>query len=119
VSRLGGQNEEYFGSMADERVEAVSRLWRAHVQASFPPRLRGAEVAGVEMILLDADIAGCMGVWLDNGGRLDAGRRAVVASCLGKLNLILPLLVDQEADYYHRLRDIAALVGSELAAADG
>jgi hypothetical protein len=105
--------------MADERVEAVSRLWRAHVQAPFPPRQRGAEIAGVEMILLDADIAGCVCVWLDRSGQLDARRRSVIASCLDKLNLVLPLLVDQEADYYRRLRDLAALVCGESATADG
>jgi hypothetical protein len=45
-------------------------------------------------------------VWLDNGGRLDAGRRVVLASCLHRLDAVLPLLNDQPADYYGQLRDL-------------
>jgi hypothetical protein len=32
------------------------------------------------MVLLDADTAGCVSVWLNNNGRLGAWRRTVIAT---------------------------------------
>ncbi|MEU5721015.1 hypothetical protein [Micromonospora sp. NPDC047738] len=101
---------DYAGLPADQRIEAVARLWEAHLRAPFPPRLRGLDIAGVEMILLDADIAGCVSVWLDSNGQLDDWRRTAVASCLRQLDLVQPLLAGQEAAYYRRLRDLAELI---------
>ena len=40
------------------------QLWDEHCRAPFPDRLRGMEIAGVDMVLLDADIAGCVTTWL-------------------------------------------------------
>ena len=97
--------------MADQRHQMVARLWEAHLQAQFPARLRGAEVVGVEMILLDADTAGCVKSWLDNHGQLDARRQDVIASCLNELNRVVAILTDHdEAAYYNRLRELAALI---------
>jgi hypothetical protein len=119
VPVLCGESKGVRGLMADERRERVAWLWEAHRRAPFPPRLRGAEIAGVDMTLLDADTAGCVSVWLDNNGRLDTQRRTVIASCLGKLNIVLPLLADpQEADYYRRLRDVADLICNESTTAE-
>ncbi|SCF93947.1 hypothetical protein GA0115280_120052 [Streptomyces sp. Cmuel-A718b] len=44
----------------DELEAAVSHLWREHQQAPFPAGLRGAERADIDLVLLDADIAGCV-----------------------------------------------------------
>jgi hypothetical protein len=100
--------------MNNERLQAVAQLWEAHMQAPFPARLRGAEIAGVDMVLLDADTAGCVKTWLDNNGRLDAWRRDVIASCLDELNRVTPHLADQdEAAYYNRLRELAVLLCSD------
>ncbi|MFF7212848.1 hypothetical protein ACFZAU_20280 [Streptomyces sp. NPDC008238] len=42
-----------------EHRRTVNRLWQEHRRAPFPPGLRGAEPAGVAMVLLDATVAGC------------------------------------------------------------
>lgn len=46
--------------MAEDRLAAVARLREAHLQAPFPRRLYGEDVAGVEMVMLDSDVAGCV-----------------------------------------------------------
>lgn len=51
--------------------DSVQRLWDEHCDAPFPARLGGQEIAGVEMVMLDADIAGCVQTWLANKGQLD------------------------------------------------
>jgi hypothetical protein len=101
--------------MTDGRIEAVAALWTAHLQAPFPPRLRGAEIAGIDMVLLDADTAGCVSTWLNHHGQLDPWRQAVIAACLAELNTVLPQLDGIDADYYRRLRELAALICSPRA----
>jgi hypothetical protein len=97
--------------MNNERLQAVAQLSEAHLHAPFPARLRGAEIASVDMILLDADTAGCVKTWLDNNGRLDTRRREVITSCLDRLDRVLPHLADQDdAAYYNRLRGLAVLL---------
>jgi hypothetical protein len=49
----------------DDRMTAVARLREAHGDAAFPDRLRSADIAGVEMVMLDADVAACVGIWPD------------------------------------------------------
>lgn len=91
----------------------VSRLWAAHVRAEFPPRLRGEELAGVDMVMLDADIAGCVVTWRACHGSLDEGRRQLMGRLLQDLDRVLPLLSDeQECAYYRRLRRLLELVAT-------
>lgn len=92
--------------------EAVAaRRWRDHLRAAFPAGLRGAERAGVDMVLLDAYVAGCVSTWLNNGGALDTDRHRILRDCIADLDQVLPLL--DEADgvhYFQHLRGLAQLV---------
>jgi hypothetical protein len=88
--------------------DSVQRLWDEHSDAPFPARLRGEEIAGVEMVMLDADIAGCVQSWLANNGQLDEHRKEILRSCLDDADRVLPLLQDDgEREYYERLRRLA------------
>jgi hypothetical protein len=64
------------------------------------------------MVLLDAQTAGCVSTWLNNRGHLDPWRQTVIAACLDQLDAVLPRLDGPEADYYRRLRHVAALIGA-------
>jgi hypothetical protein len=91
-------------------IDEGRRLWDEHMSAPFPSRLRGEEIDGVEMVLLDADIAGCVSTWLGNHGRLDEQRQGVLKSCLDDLARVLPLLDDvEEHAYYERLGVVGRL----------
>ena len=90
--------------------DEVERLWDEHLGAPFPDGLAGEEIAGVDIVMLDADIAGCVVTWLGNRGRLDEGRKAVLAKCLDDLDSVLPLLQNESArEYYEQLRQLAQL----------
>ena len=100
--------------------EEARRLWDEHRSAPFPDRLRGLEIEGVEMVMLDADIAGCIDTWLGRKRRFSAGpprtarplderRRGVLRECLAELDRVVPLLLDDEQKYYERLRRLAQL----------
>lgn len=96
-----------------EPEAAVARLWQEHLRARFPAALRGAELAGVDMVLLDADIAGCVSVWLNNGRTLDTERLGTLRDCIADLDQILPLLNEPEdRRYYQRLHQLALFVSA-------
>jgi hypothetical protein len=97
------------GRMPD-RLGAVAELWEAHTQTAFPGRLRGADVAGVCLVVVDADVAGCVSIWLRRGGNIDDRRWDFLAACEQELLRVIPELDDDEAAYYHRLLDMAVLV---------
>ncbi|OXY91548.1 hypothetical protein [Streptomyces diastatochromogenes] len=96
-----------------EQQNAVTLLWQEHLVAPFPPRLRTADPAGVDVVLLDAGIAGCVSVWRKNGGRLDAGRQRTLLHCARELERALPLVTDaEELRYLLRLRRLAELTAA-------
>ena len=96
------------GTVLDERRQLVAPLWERHLARPFPPRLRGEEIEGVDMVLLDADIAGCTQTWLKSSTDLDTMRRGALRDCLGDLDTVLPQLSDpEEAAYYAGLRELA------------
>src|SRR6516165_9742459 len=93
----------------DRRAE-VAQLWQGHREASFPARLRGADVVGVDMVLVDAFTAGCISTWLDQDGRIDDRRWDVLADCEQQLLRVIAKLDDDATAYYQRLLDMTALV---------
>ncbi|BCJ48637.1 hypothetical protein Asp14428_01120 [Actinoplanes sp. NBRC 14428] len=62
------------------------------------------------MVTLDANVAGCVSSWLQNGGAIDDRRWDVLATCERQLECVIPELPGDEAGYHTRLLDMAALV---------
>lgn len=103
--------------MTGERFAAVAELWETHLQTPFPSRLRGTQVAGVDAVTLDADVAGCVSSWLQNRGSLDARRSWLLASCREQLIRVIPVLAGQEAAYCRQLHGMVVLISGEPEAA--
>jgi hypothetical protein len=98
VSMLFGMNAS--------RMTGVEELWGRHAKEAFAARLTSVDVWGIEMVMLDADIAGCVGTWSHNGGALDGRRRNVFAARERELSRGLPELVGEETTYFRRLAGI-------------
>lgn len=93
----------------NRRTEAV--LWREHSRAEFPGRLRGVEVAGVDVVMLDADVVGCAATWGAGGEHRQAEREAQVQSLLSDLDRVVPALsAEDEVAYFERLRALVLLL---------
>ncbi|MER6485872.1 hypothetical protein ABT264_20265 [Streptomyces virginiae] len=103
--------------MSESEVALLSRMWEQHMRAPFPPHMRGREIHGEDMVLLDADIAGCVVSTLS--GPLDEKRRKVLLLCLAAVEKVLPSIDDEDSasEYYEHLRNMAALA-VELGNAD-
>ncbi|MFE7712815.1 hypothetical protein ACFU6I_45430 [Streptomyces sp. NPDC057486] len=95
--------------MSESEVDLLSRMWEEHMRAPFPPHMRGREIEGEDMVLLDADIAGCVVSSLS--GPLDEKRRKILLVCLAVVEKVLPSIDDEDGafEYYKHLRDMAAL----------
>ncbi|WP_439678231.1 hypothetical protein [Embleya sp. MST-111070] len=99
--------------MSESEPDLLSRLWEEHLRAPFPPHVRGREFEHedrlFDMVLLDADIAGCVSSSLS--GPLDEQRRRLLLVCLAAVEKVLPSIDDEAGaiEYYERLRKMAAL----------
>lgn len=96
--------------MDDAMRERLSRLWEEHRSAPFPPSDRGRDVGGVDLVLLDANIAGCASSAL--AAPLDARRREILELSIGQIAVVLPLLTEECSVLYfqglHRLAELAS-----------
>ncbi|WP_327281164.1 MULTISPECIES: hypothetical protein [unclassified Streptomyces] len=96
------------GAQPEDRL---ARLWEEHRRALYPDSFRGIDVEGVELILLDADVAGLVQREL-NGGLDDSGI-AILWACIADLDKVVTLINSQYcASYFARLRTMAKLVAA-------
>jgi hypothetical protein len=94
----------------------VEDLWQQHRSAKFPGELRGHDVAGIDFVMLDADIAGCVSTFLTRKHVLDHWRTAVLGVSLGNVERLLPNLEPAQREYFERLASLARLILREVAA---
>jgi len=87
----------------------IEQLWREHMSAPFPQEYRGAEVNGVDMVVLDADVAGCVDTFLSRGN-LNLFQTAILGLCYRNLTCSIPMLSEDGQTYYRRLELLAELV---------
>ncbi|MEU6597609.1 hypothetical protein [Streptomyces flaveolus] len=99
---------------ADESGVVVARLWQEFRSEPWPARLNGAELAGIDLVTLDADLAGCVDTWLNNGGLLDARRLRIVNRRLRELEQVLPQLTEADAPRrWRRLHQLAQHISDD------
>ncbi|MEV6087893.1 hypothetical protein [Streptomyces parvulus] len=97
--------------ISSERTQKAANLWQEHLDAEFPVNLRGVEFEDIDMVLLDADTAGCAYTWINNGGTLDPERRRILQTCIEDLDQVIPQISDpSDRQYYQRLHQLALLV---------
>ncbi len=94
----------------------IEDLWQRHKAASFPPRMRGRDVDGIDFVMLDADVAGCVSTFLHRKRVLDQWRTAVLGLCLGDIERLLPQFEPAQREYFERLATLARLILREIAA---
>ena len=94
--------------------QQIKSLWDEHIVAPFPDRCRGEESEGVDLVLLDADIAGCVSTFLASGGTLDAQRQNILRDLEAEAERVVVVLKEvPERNYYVRLAKLAHLVLEE------
>lgn len=87
----------------------IEELWKEHLSVAFPKDYRGKDVSGIDFVMLDADVAGCVDSFLERGN-LNLFQTATPGLCYRDLNYVIPILNDEGRAYYWRLERLAELV---------
>ena len=91
----------------------IIELWRQHSSATFPKGYSGKKLNGIDLSLLDAEIAGCIHIYI-NQGSLEYRHLESLSNHLIDLNTIVLLLNSEELIYFNRLRTLADLILQEV-----
>lgn len=92
----------------------IRDLWDEHMAAPFPKAFRAKDVNGIDFVMLDADVAGCVDTFLSRGN-LNLYQTAVLGLSYRNLSYVLPILNDEGKDYFWRLERLAELVLKSVA----
>ena len=102
-------DEERYVELRNGRKRLIKKLWREHKAAPFPKASRGREVAGWDLVLLDAATAGCLSTFVERG-TLDTWRLAGLGLCYHDLVRVVLEVDGEEHAYFDRLERLAGLV---------
>lgn len=92
----------------------ILELWQQHSAAAFPKGYGQKEINGIDLPLLDAEIAGCIHMYMHNSATLNSLRVKTLRQRLIDLNTIVLLLDQEELTYFDRLRRLANLILQEI-----
>lgn len=76
------------------------KRWRGFEQRSFPAGWGGVEVAGVCLVMLDADMAGLVNSYVERRRQFRPGGIDYLRQLHEKLHSVLPSLTGDAADYF-------------------
>ncbi|MDG9688301.1 hypothetical protein QC334_37200 [Streptomyces sp. DH18] len=89
----------------------LARLWEDHLHALFPDGFRGVDFDDVDLVLLDANVAGLVQRELKGG--LDDSGIAYLWGCIADLDKIVPLINEEYcASYFANLRTMAQVAAA-------
>jgi hypothetical protein len=92
----------------------IAELWHEHLSAVFPEEAYRRHGHDIDLVELDATVAGCVSSFLENDGLLDDTSTAALKSCLAVLNGLLSELAPQTRSYFAHLARMAELVERNL-----
>jgi hypothetical protein len=92
----------------------LMKLWQSYSGATFPEGYVGKKINQIDLALVDAEIAGCVRLFILNDGKIDPQQLNVLRDRLIDLNAIILLMDRDELIYFERLRKMANLVLQEV-----
>ena len=93
------------------------KLYEEHKQAHFPASLRGTQIQGVDLVLLDGDTAGCIDSYFRKSGTqtsLSPEKQEMLSRCRTELSIVVKSLQDDSKEYFQRLLTISDTILTEL-----
>jgi hypothetical protein len=101
--------------MAGELAErSIADLWQEHLHTPFLKHFRGRDLNGIDLVMLDANIAGCVQTFVERG-KLNMFQTAMLGLSYRDATFVLPTLNEEGAAYFWRLERLAELVLREVA----
>lgn len=96
----------------------IQKLWQEHLSLPFPKGCGGAEVEGIDLVMLDADTAGCVSTFINNNGRLDSWRTQVLKNRLDDLVVVTKELDGEALDFFVQIKMLVKIVLEEIGDVD-
>ena len=87
----------------------IGELWKEHLAAPFPDGFTGADVSGIDFVMLDANIAGCVDTYLESGN-LNLFQTAMLGLSYRDASFVVPVLNKEASAYFWRLERLAELI---------
>ena len=91
----------------------IEELWQEHQGVVFPSGYGGEEVEGIDLVLLDANIAGCVETYIKRR-QLDIKHAAILGLCYRDCAVAVKGLDGVAKDYFLRLEKLAKLVSEAV-----
>jgi hypothetical protein len=88
----------------------ILELWQGHSSSAFPSGFGNRVIGGIDLPLLDAEIGGCIRMYIHADGLLDRKQARILHERLIDLNSIILLLESEELMYFNRLINLANLI---------
>ena len=88
---------------------SIVDLWEEHLTTPFPKGFRGKDLNGIDFVMLDANIAGCVQTFVERG-KLNMFQAAMLGLSYRDASFVVPTLNDEGAAYFWRLERLAELV---------
>jgi hypothetical protein len=92
----------------------VEALWKTHLAAKFPDSCYGRDPGGIDLVQLDANIAGCVDTYLTRRRRLDPHRISMLGICYRHARAVIPGLRGTSRTHFERLEKMAGSVLQEV-----
>jgi hypothetical protein len=93
---------------------SINDLWEEHLATPFPKGFRGKDLNGIDFVVLDADIAGCVQTFVERG-KLNMFQTSMLGLSYRDATFVIPTLNDEGAAYFWRLERLAELVLKAIA----
>ena len=92
---------------------ALRELLTEHETTNFPDGFRGVSVAGVDLVMLDADVAGLVQTYAEHG-MLGHAQRMILTGCAAEAGRVVPLLPPEARAYFAQVERLARATLNEL-----
>jgi len=94
--------------------QKIVELWDLHVTSKFPRGYGGETIEGIDLVLLDSDVAGCVTTFIKNDGLLDLWRTAILGLCYRDINVVTSHLSGEAKEYFSQLETLSNLVLKDI-----
>jgi hypothetical protein len=98
--------------------QKILEIWEIHRTSKFPSGYGGEVIDGIDLVLLETYVAGCVFTFIQNGGRLDIWRTAILGRCYRDLSVLINHLSGEAKKYFSRLEIISNLILKDIILAE-
>ena len=92
------------------------KLWQQHLAATFPASCRGSDIDGIDLVMADADTAGCLQTYFTDH-KLAPTHIAILGRCYHDLGIVQRRLSGDAQTHFQRLEVLAGMALESLSAA--